>query len=64
MILQSALQSLDAVNRYRGAAPIYHAMLNDEKETGVSVIELDPDRFDAGKILLQKKHVRYRKRDA
>jgi methionyl-tRNA formyltransferase len=39
--------------KYRGAAPIYHAMLNNEKITGVSVLELHPERFDAGRILKQ-----------
>jgi len=42
--------------RFRGAAPIHHALLNDEKETGVSIIELHPREFDAGRILLQERH--------
>ncbi|KAJ3093180.1 hypothetical protein HK102_003588 [Quaeritorhiza haematococci] len=39
--------------KYRGAAPIQHTILNDEKETGVSIIELDYKAFDAGRILKQ-----------
>ncbi|KAG6810116.1 hypothetical protein H0H92_013233 [Tricholoma furcatifolium] len=37
---------------YRGSAPIQHAILNDEKETGVSVIEMLKwkDGIDAGAI--------------
>jgi len=42
--------------KYRGAAPIYHTLLNQETETGVSVIELSKDRFDVGKILQQVKY--------
>eukprot|EP01133_Synstelium_polycarpum_P005699 gene5699-6583_t len=41
--------------RHRGAAPLYHTMLNGDKETGVSIIKLDPKRFDTGDILLQTK---------
>ena len=36
--------------KYRGAAPINHAMMNNESITGVSVITL-ADRMDAGDIL-------------
>jgi methionyl-tRNA formyltransferase len=39
--------------RYRGAAPINRAIMNGEKETGVSVIRLNP-RMDAGDILSQE----------
>lgn len=39
--------------KYRGACPIQHAILNRDSETGVSVIEISKDRFDAGKILAQ-----------
>ena len=44
--------------KYRGSAPIIHTILNNETQTGVSVIELSKNKFDAGKILLQKEHVR------
>jgi methionyl-tRNA formyltransferase len=43
--------------QYRGAAPIQHSILNKEKETGVSIIELDPSRFDAGRILKQTRGI-------
>lgn len=40
--------------KYRGAAPINWAIVNGEKETGVSVIKMN-ELMDAGDILLQKK---------
>jgi methionyl-tRNA formyltransferase len=39
--------------KYRGASPIQRALLNGEKETGVSIIRL-VQKMDAGPILLQK----------
>jgi methionyl-tRNA formyltransferase len=39
--------------KYRGAAPIHWALLNGERETGVSVIHMTP-RLDGGPILVQK----------
>ena len=38
---------------YRGAAPIHHVLLDDQRRTGVSVIEIHPEQFDSGKILAQ-----------
>ncbi len=40
--------------KYRGASPIQNVLLNGEKETGVSIIEID-EKMDAGDILAQKK---------
>jgi len=40
--------------KYRGAAPVEHAILNLERETGVTIIAVTP-RMDAGPILSQKK---------
>lgn len=40
---------------YRGAAPIPHALLNGDTETGVSIITIHPSKFDAGAILYQQK---------
>jgi methionyl-tRNA formyltransferase len=40
--------------KYRGSCPIQHAILNNEKETGVSIIEISKNKFDAGAILWQK----------
>jgi len=37
---------------YRGAAPIHHALLNGDEETGVSTFLID-DRIDTGSLLLQ-----------
>lgn len=45
---------LCACVRYRGAAPIYHTLLNDEQRTGVTIITLDEKHFDAGAVLLQR----------
>ena len=39
--------------KYRGASPINRAILEDDKETGVTVIKMT-ERMDAGDILLQK----------
>jgi methionyl-tRNA formyltransferase len=39
--------------KYRGAAPMQQAILNGEKETGVSVMQLDKG-CDTGPVLLQK----------
>ncbi|HLG34190.1 MAG TPA: methionyl-tRNA formyltransferase [Bacteroidia bacterium] len=39
---------------YRGAAPINHAVINGESETGVTTFFIN-DKIDTGKIILQKK---------
>lgn len=39
---------------YRGAAPINHAIINGEKETGVTTFVID-DKIDTGHILFQEK---------
>lgn len=36
--------------KYRGAAPVHHAVINGEKETGLTVMQIN-ERIDAGKIL-------------
>jgi len=40
--------------KYRGAAPIFHALLNGEKETGVTTFVIN-EKIDEGMILLQEK---------
>ncbi len=40
--------------KYRGAAPINWAIINDERETGVTTFFLD-DKVDTGKVILRKK---------
>ncbi|KAF9195443.1 hypothetical protein BGZ51_000017 [Haplosporangium sp. Z 767] len=40
--------------KYRGSAPMQRAILNQDKTTGVTVQLLDPNEFDAGKILAQE----------
>ncbi|MGM0625324.1 MAG: methionyl-tRNA formyltransferase [Bacteroidota bacterium] len=39
--------------QYRGAAPINHAIMNGEKQTGVTTFLID-DKIDTGNILLQE----------
>lgn len=39
--------------RYRGAAPIHHALINGETETGITTIWMD-QRMDAGDLILQR----------
>ena len=41
--------------RWRGAAPIEHALMNGDKETGVSIIKLIK-KLDAGPIIAQEKY--------
>lgn len=36
--------------KYRGSCPIQHAILNRDRETGVSIIEISKNIFDAGSI--------------
>ncbi|SYV90451.1 methionyl-tRNA formyltransferase, partial [Metamycoplasma alkalescens] len=38
------------LEKYRGAAPIQHALLNGDKKTGITLIEM-VDKMDAGDIL-------------
>jgi methionyl-tRNA formyltransferase len=40
--------------KYRGAAPIHRAIINGEKETGVTTFKLE-EKVDTGNIYLQKK---------
>ena len=40
--------------KYRGSSPIQYALLNGDKETGVSIINLN-SKIDSGSILAQKK---------
>nr|CAG4646508.1 EOG090X0BM2 [Macrothrix elegans] len=41
--------------RWRGAAPIIHAIMNGDKETGVTIMRIKPFHFDVGDIVLQEK---------
>ncbi|CAG8484610.1 11957_t:CDS:2 [Ambispora gerdemannii] len=50
----------DAINihpsllpKYRGASPIQYSIMNGDKETGITIQELHPKIFDAGRILRQ-----------
>eukprot|EP01104_Vermistella_antarctica_P013012 TRINITY_DN3868_c0_g1_i3.p1 TRINITY_DN3868_c0_g1~~TRINITY_DN3868_c0_g1_i3.p1 ORF type:complete len:500 (+),score=78.07 TRINITY_DN3868_c0_g1_i3:264-1763(+) len=38
---------------YRGAAPIHHALMNGDTRTGISVIEVHPKKWDAGRVFIQ-----------
>uniref|UniRef100_A0A1A9WRP6 methionyl-tRNA formyltransferase n=1 Tax=Glossina brevipalpis TaxID=37001 RepID=A0A1A9WRP6_9MUSC len=40
--------------KLRGAAPIIHAIMNGDIETGVSIMRIEPKRFDVGGIFAQQ----------
>ncbi|HON56682.1 MAG TPA: methionyl-tRNA formyltransferase [bacterium] len=40
--------------KYRGASPINYCLFNGDRETGITIIEMN-ERMDAGDILLQRK---------
>jgi methionyl-tRNA formyltransferase len=42
--------------KYRGGAPIHHAIMNDEKETGISIMKMAA-KMDAGDVYTQHKLV-------
>ncbi|PSK40590.1 methionyl-tRNA formyltransferase [Candidozyma pseudohaemuli] len=48
---------------YRGSSPIQYALMDDLKETGVSLQTLHPTKFDHGLILLQSQPVSIREDD-
>lgn len=37
--------------RWRGASPIPHAIMHGDEETGISIMEVKPHRFDVGCVL-------------
>ncbi|XP_059620898.1 methionyl-tRNA formyltransferase, mitochondrial [Phlebotomus argentipes] len=41
--------------RWRGAAPIIHALMAGDTETGVSIMMIKPKHFDIGEILAQRR---------
>jgi len=41
--------------KYRGSSPISAALLNNDVESGVSIVEMSKNKFDAGDILFQEK---------
>ncbi|KAK6508339.1 Methionyl-tRNA formyltransferase [Arthrobotrys conoides] len=43
--------------KYWGASPIQHAIINDDKTTGVVVQTLHPEKFDAGRIIAKSNPV-------
>ncbi|EDV93941.1 methionyl-tRNA formyltransferase, mitochondrial [Drosophila grimshawi] len=40
--------------RWRGAAPIIYAIMNGDAKTGISIMQIQPHRFDIGPILNQR----------
>ncbi|XP_062127220.1 methionyl-tRNA formyltransferase, mitochondrial isoform X1 [Drosophila sulfurigaster albostrigata] len=40
--------------RWRGAAPIIYAIMNGDRKTGVSIMNIQPHHFDIGDILAQR----------
>ncbi|KAK6526938.1 Methionyl-tRNA formyltransferase [Arthrobotrys megalospora] len=43
--------------KYWGASPVQHAIINDDKTTGVVVQTLHPKKFDAGRIIAKSEPV-------
>lgn len=41
--------------KYRGAAPIERCIMEGDEESGVTVLDVAPSKFDAGSILLSRK---------
>lgn len=39
--------------KWRGAAPIVHAIANGDTKTGVTIMKIKPRRFDVGEIVQQ-----------
>merc|ERR1719481_957443 len=37
--------------RWRGAAPVIHALKNGDKKTGITIMKVKPHKFDVGEIL-------------
>lgn len=44
------------IPKYRGGSPIFHAIANGEKESGISIMEVSANKFDQGNLLYQVKH--------
>lgn len=40
--------------RWRGAAPVIYALANGDKKTGVTIMKIEPDKFDIGEIITQR----------
>ncbi|KAJ8311729.1 hypothetical protein KUTeg_011084 [Tegillarca granosa] len=40
--------------RWRGAAPIAHAIYNRDKVTGITIMKIKPKHFDIGEILMKR----------
>lgn len=36
--------------RWRGAAPIIYAIMQEDKHTGVSIMKIEPKHFDVGDV--------------
>ncbi len=50
----ASLAAPPAHPQFRGSAPIVHTLLRGDERTGVSVIEIHRDKWDAGALLLQR----------
>lgn len=40
--------------RWRGGTPIIHSMINGDTVTGISIMQIKPEKFDIGGIIMQK----------
>ncbi|KAL7294811.1 hypothetical protein TKK_0011741 [Trichogramma kaykai] len=41
--------------RWRGAAPICHALINGDTYTGISIMKIAPKKFDIGSVIMQQR---------
>ncbi|KAM0731396.1 Methionyl-tRNA formyltransferase, mitochondrial [Formica fusca] len=41
--------------RWRGAAPIIYSLINGDKQTGITIMKIMPEKFDIGEIVAQEK---------
>nr|XP_040583212.1 methionyl-tRNA formyltransferase, mitochondrial-like [Lepeophtheirus salmonis] len=41
--------------RWRGASPVVYAILNGDKESGVTIMNVEPHRFDQGRMLANER---------
>lgn len=52
--LGAVRRHLTRAAQYRGSSPLQYALLDGASETAVSVIDVHPERFDAGRVLARR----------
>lgn len=45
--------------KWRGAAPIIYAIINGDKETGITIMRIEPKRFDVGDVSRQNTFIKF-----